>query len=87
MYEELLEKGAAFGAKPRTSLADAVQQSRVFAALGNLYRQAHQTDSQSAIEARRLELWKSWDSQLSGNSFVHRQLEAANSSAVGRPLQ
>ena len=78
VYEELLRKGAAAGAKARTSLADAVQESRVFAALGDLYRQTHQTDSKSTIESRRLELWRHWDSQLPGNSFVRRQLEAAN---------
>jgi tetratricopeptide (TPR) repeat protein len=80
VYEELLRKGAAAGAKPRTSLADALQESRVFAALGALYPQVHQTDSKSAIESRRLELWRYWDSQLPGNSFVRRQLEAANRS-------
>ena len=77
-YEELLRKGTASGAKPQTSLADAVQESRVFAALGGLYRQSHQTDAESAIESRRLELWRHWDSQLPNNSFVRRQLEAAN---------
>ncbi len=80
VYEELLRKGAAAGAKPRSSLSDAVQQSRVFAALSALYPQAHKTDSQSAVESRRLELWKYWDSQLPGNSFVRHQLEAANKS-------
>lgn len=81
LYEELLGKAVASGAKPRTSLADAVQESRVFAALGDLYRQTHQTDSQSAIESRRLELWRHWDSQLPSNSFVRRQLESASRSA------
>jgi tetratricopeptide (TPR) repeat protein len=76
VYEELLRKGAASGAKPRTSLADAVRESRVFAALGALYPQVHQTDSTSAVESRRLELWKHWDSQLPGNSFVRHQLDA-----------
>jgi tetratricopeptide (TPR) repeat protein len=78
VYEELLRKGSASGAKPQTSLADAMQESRVFAALGALYRQSHQTDSESSIESRRLELWRHWESQLPNNSFVHRQLEAAN---------
>ena len=80
VYEELLRKGAAYGAKPRASLTDAVQESRVFSALGALYPQVRQTDSKSAIESRRLELWRYWDSHLPGNSFVYRQLEAANRS-------
>ena len=48
LYEELLRKGAAFGSKPQTSLPDAVQESRVFAALDDLYRAAHQTAPASA---------------------------------------
>ncbi len=78
IYEELLRKGSASGAKPQTSLADAVQESRVFAALSGLYRKSHQADFESGIEARRLELWRHWDSQLPNNSFVRRQLDAAN---------
>ena len=78
IYEELLRKGSASGAKPQTSLAAAVQESRVFAALGNLYRQSRQTDSESAIGSRRLELWRHWDSKLTNNTFVRREVEAAN---------
>ena len=78
VYEELLRKYSASGAKPQTSLAVAVQESRVFAALGDLYRESRQTDSESAIESRRLELWRQWDSRLTNNSFVRRQVDAAN---------
>ena len=77
LYEELLRKESATGAQAQTSLAAAVQESRVFAALGNLYRQSHQTDSESAIASRRLELWRHWDSTLTNNTFVRRQVEAA----------
>jgi len=57
-----------------------MQESRVFESLGALYPLVHQTDAKSSIEARRLELWRYWDSQLPGNGFVQRQLEAANRS-------
>jgi len=79
LYEELLRKGAAHGSKPQTSLPDAVQEARVFEALDDLYRTAHQSASESANAARRLELWRHWNTQFPNNRFVQRQLEAANS--------
>jgi serine/threonine protein kinase len=78
LYEELLRKGAAYGSKPQTSLPDAVQESRVFAALADLYRADHQTASASANAARELEVWRHWNTQFPNNRFVQRQLEAAN---------
>ena len=84
VYEELLRRGTGSGAKPQTSLMDAVQESRVFAALSDLYGQSHQMDSQSAIESRRLALWRHWDSQWPNNSFVRRQLEAASRAVPGK---
>jgi tetratricopeptide (TPR) repeat protein len=77
-YEELLRKVLRSEAKPESSLADAVEVSRVYAALAALHRRAGQTEPESALEARRLELWQHWDAKLPNNSFVRRQLDAAN---------
>ena len=74
-----LAEGRGLWVKPQTSLPDAVQESRVFAALDDLYRAAHQTASASANAARKLELWQHWNTQLPNNKFVERQLAAANS--------
>jgi tetratricopeptide (TPR) repeat protein len=82
IYEELLRKGLASDAKPRTNLAAAVEVSRVYAAISELCRRTHQTESQFAMEARRLELWRYWDTQQPNNRFIHRQLEPANTPPV-----
>ncbi|HMJ60136.1 MAG TPA: serine/threonine-protein kinase, partial [Bryobacteraceae bacterium] len=76
-YERLLAKMQAWQPKPETSLADAVDLARVYAALAALRRRAHQTSLASPLESRRLELWQRWDRKLTNNAFVRRQLEAA----------
>jgi tetratricopeptide (TPR) repeat protein len=77
-YEKLLSAIEAWQPKPETSLTDALDVSRVYAALAALHRRGHQTGLASALEIRRLELWRHWDRQLSNNAFVRRQLKAAN---------
>jgi len=62
--------------RPETNLVDAVEMSRLYTALAMLYRQVGQTGMASSLEARRLELWRHWDSRLPQNSFVGRQLIA-----------
>jgi tetratricopeptide (TPR) repeat protein len=76
-YEKLLGQIEAWQPKPETSLADAVDISRVYTALATLRRRAHQTDVASTLELRRLELWRHWDHKLPNNAFVRRQLERA----------
>jgi tetratricopeptide (TPR) repeat protein/predicted Ser/Thr protein kinase len=78
IYRELLRKVLATGAKPQSSLADAVEVSRVYAALADLYRRAHETALQADMDSRRLKLWRHWDTELPNHSFVRRQLDAAN---------
>jgi tRNA A-37 threonylcarbamoyl transferase component Bud32/tetratricopeptide (TPR) repeat protein len=78
IYEKLLGQVLAWEPKPDTSLADAVDVSRLYEALAALHRRARRNDRASALEARRLELWRRWDSRLPQNSFVRRQLDAAN---------
>jgi tetratricopeptide (TPR) repeat protein len=77
IYDKLLDRILAWEPKPATSLLDAVDVSRVYAALAVLHRRAHQTGLASTLEARRLELWRQWDARLPHNNFVRRQLDAA----------
>jgi tRNA A-37 threonylcarbamoyl transferase component Bud32/tetratricopeptide (TPR) repeat protein len=83
-YEKLLGQIEAWQPKPETSLADAVDVSRVYAALAVLRRRAQQTGLESAPELRRLELWQHWDHRLPNNAFVRRQLELAKKSHFDR---
>src|SRR5262249_35081446 len=78
IYKKLLGQMLAWGPKPYTNLADAVDVSRVYAALAVLHRQARQTRDASDLEARRLGLWRRWDARLPHNDFVRHQLNAAN---------
>jgi hypothetical protein len=78
IYDKLLGQVLAWAPKPDSSLADAVDVSRLYAALAVLHRRVRRNDLASALEARRLELWRRWDARLPQNSFVRRQLDAAN---------
>ncbi len=75
-YEKLLGQIEAWQPQPETSLADAVDMSRLYATVAALRRRAHQTGLASALETRRLELWQHWDRKLPNNAFIRRQLEA-----------
>jgi len=77
IYEELLGQVMLSEPAPETSLTDAIQLSRVYAAMGGLNRRIGRDERASALEARRLELWRRWDARLSNNAFVRRQLDAA----------
>ena len=77
IYEELLGKVMSSDPAPETSLTDAIQLSRVYACMGELNRRIGRDDRASALEARRLDLWRRWDARLPNNAFVHRQLDAA----------
>ena len=78
VYEKLLGQIEAWKPAPETSLTDAVDMSRVCAALAALRRRSHETSLASALETQRLELWRHWDRKLPNNAFVRRQLEAVN---------
>ena len=76
IYEELLGKVMLSEPAPETSLTDAIQLSRLYAAMGGLNRRMGRDDRASALEARRLDLWRRWDTRLPNNAFVRRQLDA-----------
>jgi tetratricopeptide (TPR) repeat protein len=77
LYEDLLRRVQASDPKPESSLADALDLSRLHASLSALYRRAHEDGLASAEAAKRLDLWRRWDARLPGNTFVRRQLDAA----------
>jgi hypothetical protein len=74
VYEELLRKIP----KSNTKLDVAVDLTRVYVAFARLYRGARRIDLASALDARRLELWRQWQVRLPHSSFVRQQLNAAN---------
>jgi tetratricopeptide (TPR) repeat protein len=77
IYEELLAKVMLSEPTPETSLTDAIQLSRVYAAISELNRRVGRDERASALEAQRLDLWRRWDRRLPNNAFVRRQLDAA----------
>ena len=82
IYEELLGKVMLSEPAPETSLTDAIQLSRLYAAMGGLNRRIGRDDRASALEARRLDLWRRWDTRLPNNTFVRRQLDACQDRIV-----
>ncbi|MBZ5619004.1 MAG: serine/threonine protein kinase [Acidobacteriia bacterium] len=78
LYEEFLRKILATEPHPETNLQDAARISSVYAAMADVSRRAGQKDRASALDVRRLALWHHWDARLPNNSFVRRQLYAAN---------
>jgi tetratricopeptide (TPR) repeat protein len=76
IYQKLLEQIQATKPKPETSLADALGLSNIYRAEALLHRRVGQADLASALEARRLELWRHWERKLPDNPFVLRQIAA-----------
>jgi tetratricopeptide (TPR) repeat protein len=63
--------------KPEARLEDAVELSNIYRQTAALYRRGHRPAPASVLEARRLELWRHWDTKLPHNAFVRRELETA----------
>ncbi len=76
VFQQLLDGVGAAGPKPESVLQDAVHLSRLYAAKTVLHRRAGQPDLASALESRRLELWRHWEQKLPNNPFVLRQFAA-----------
>ena len=77
-YEELLGRIRAWGVEPATDLRDAVDISKLYAALALIHKQAGQTGQAVALRVQRRDLWRKWDARLPHNNFVRRQLNAAD---------
>jgi len=75
-YQKLLEQIQASGPNPEVNLFEAVRLSNLYGAEAALQRRAGQADLAAGLEARRLEVWRHWDSKLPNNPFVRRQLAA-----------
>lgn len=80
IYEELLNKMDPDESDAQFNLEDAVHLSTICGSAANAYRRAHRIERASAMERRRLELWKRWQQKLPNNAFVRQQREAAGHS-------
>jgi len=76
IYQGLLNRLTAASTKPETSIAFAVDLSRIYQSMAVLHRRHGRTDLASALDARRLELWRHWDRKLPNHPFVLRQIAA-----------
>jgi predicted Ser/Thr protein kinase/tetratricopeptide (TPR) repeat protein len=74
IYEDLLQRLYAGGAKPETNLQDAVTLSGIWSSLAALHRRSGHADHASTLETRRVDLWRQWERKLPNNPFVLRQL-------------
>jgi tetratricopeptide (TPR) repeat protein len=64
VYQELLDKITAYAPDPLRDLRHSTKLSRTYESLAALNRRTGHADAAAALDARRLELWKRWDSQL-----------------------
>jgi tRNA A-37 threonylcarbamoyl transferase component Bud32 len=74
IYQELLDRTAGSKPGPENSLEDAVDRAGIYTGMAAVDRQAGHSDLASALDARRVELWRGWERKLPHNSFVQGQL-------------
>jgi tetratricopeptide (TPR) repeat protein len=77
IYDDLLRRIMAWGAKPEVNLPDATSISRIYRVMASLYRRTGANDRAAALDTRRLNLWRFWGAKLPHNAFVCRQLAKA----------
>lgn len=75
-YEDLLGKLMAAHPQPQTDLRHANNLSRLYLDLGNLKLHTGRTSEATTLYEQRIKLWRYWESRLTGNVFVQRQLAA-----------
>jgi tetratricopeptide (TPR) repeat protein/predicted Ser/Thr protein kinase len=75
LYQGLLD-GLRASANPETSLPSAVDLSHAYQSMAALHARNRRADLASALDSRRLELWRHWDRKLPSNAFVLRQISA-----------
>jgi serine/threonine-protein kinase len=78
LYQRLLDDIQASDMKPETSLPAAVDVSTLYQSIAALHARNRRADLASALEAKRLELWRHWNRKLPANAFVRQQLVAAS---------
>jgi serine/threonine protein kinase/tetratricopeptide (TPR) repeat protein len=74
IYEQLLEEARPAKSGPRTSLLDAVRESKLYRSAAAVEARAGMMQAAAALRKRDRELWLHWDSMLAGNRFVRRHL-------------
>jgi tetratricopeptide (TPR) repeat protein len=74
VYQELLDQVLATDAKPEADVADATEVARLYDSLATLERRAGRRADASALDARRLDLWRRLDQAFPGSPFVARRL-------------
>ncbi len=79
IYQELLHRTAGSKPGPEISLEDAVDRSGIYAGMATVHRQAGHAEAASALDERRLELWRRWEKKLPGNAYVARQMALTTS--------
>jgi tetratricopeptide (TPR) repeat protein/tRNA A-37 threonylcarbamoyl transferase component Bud32 len=77
IYRQLLDRVMTTNPDVFSDLRDAPKLSRIYTTLGVLYHRTGDAVSAEVINARRLELWRSWHQKLPQNPFIRRQFEAA----------
>jgi serine/threonine-protein kinase len=75
--DDLMRGVAAADTRPDERLRDAAAMSHLYASIANIQRQSHQEGRAAALDARRRQLWETWDRKLPGNPFVMARLSAA----------
>lgn len=75
--EELMRGIGAADTRPSERLRDAAAMSHLYASIANIQRRTDQAGRAAALDARRRELWETWDRKLPGNPFVMARLAAA----------
>ena len=73
-YQTLLDQRTRGGTDAEDDLRDAVVVSRMYSSLARITAGTGDAAGAAALTARRLELWRHWESTLPGNAFVLRQL-------------
>jgi hypothetical protein len=76
LYEKLLKEIQPLEPDPEFNLEDAVHLSTICSAAAAFDRRARKDEQASALEARRMELWRRWERKLPNNPFVQQQLAA-----------
>jgi len=76
IYQDLLGRILAARPKPEESLADATRLSHLYASAAALNQRSGKAEVASALDTRRMALWRHWARQLPDNPFVLRQVSA-----------
>jgi len=77
IYEDLLVRLNAGGAKPESSLQDAADLSKIWTSIAQLYRRTGRTEQGLVMAKRRLDMWRGWQDKQPNNSFVRAKVAAA----------